>query len=80
MQKLIGSLSALVIWSGCLFLVRAGANLRIDHDLVVAHAVCLSLVEGCKEEFPEDLADQVLLLNDPVAHRFVSLVDNLASK
>lgn len=50
----------------------------MDHDLVVVHAICLSLVEGCKEEFPEDLADQVLLLNDSVAHHFVSLSDNLA--
>ena len=80
MQQLISSFSALVIWSGCLFLVRAGANLRVDHDLVVAHAIGLSLVEGCKEEFSEDLADQVLLLNDPVAHHFVGLVDNLACK
>ena len=80
MQKLICGFSALVVWSNCLFTVCARANLLMDYNLIVIHAVCLSLVERCKEEFSEDLTDQIFLLNDPVAHRFVSLVDNLASK
>ena len=78
MQELICSLTALVVGSLRLLLVRARTNLRMDHNLVVGHAFCLCLIEGCEEELSEDLTDQVFLLNDPVADCFVSLGDNLA--
>ena len=79
-EQLISGFTALVVGCGCLFLVSSGALLLVEHNRVTASTIHLGLEVGGKEELLKDLADQVLILDDSVADRFVSLCNNLSSE
>ena len=80
MQQLVGSLAALVVRRGGLFLVATGALLLAEHDGIGVGVLHLGLVVGGEEEFLEDLPDQVLLLDDSIADGLVRLGNDFASQ
>ena len=79
-QQLVGSLTALVVRRGGLFLVATGALLLAEHDCIGVGVLHLGLVVGGEQEFFEDLPDQVLLLDDSIADGLVRLGDDFASQ
>ena len=79
MEEPIGSLTTLIIGGCYLLLIVTRAALLVKYDCIT-FIICLGLVVRGEEELFEDLADEVLLLNDPVAYSFVCLSNNLASR
>lgn len=80
-EELVGSLSALVVWGGDMFLVGAGADLLNDtNHVTLCVTLLLRLVVRNKEEFTEDLTDQVFLLDDAITDSLVGLGNDLASQ
>ena len=71
MEEPIGSLTTLIIGGCYLLLIVTRAALLVKYDCIT-FIICLGLVVRGEEELFEDLADEVLLLNDPVAYRLAA--------
>ena len=78
MEKGVCSFTALVIRDNSLLFGIARAGLLLDDNRTASSTFLLSLEVAREEELFEDLANEVLLLNDAVAHSFIRLGNDLS--
>lgn len=78
MEELVGSFSTLVARGRPILLVFARAYLLLNDDSATLRSALLRVEVRDKEEFSEDLSNEILLLDDAIAQGIVGRPNDLA--